>query len=594
MFPTRSIALATTLSLSLLSAGCGSGVGNGAPRVSTVPVQATVGGGAVFSLDLGNFVSDPEGGPMAYTVVSGGGGFTGDMYSNTFGTLGTYTVQFSVTDVEGKTARGSFDVTVNTANLAVVAQGNDLQLLDTDTQSFLPVSGLGGFAEAVRATLPDGHVIYERAAGTQRLFVYNPNTRSTTTLGDSPVFDTVYVAHTVDGRVVFSRAAAATPADTDLYIWSSETGLITTISAQVGTPDGNAIPTSGSAANLVFFEAGAPANVYYFNPQTVTSTPVAGGGTDETLRGVLGNDAAVYTRLGGGGEQDLFYYTLSGGEVEVGADLGPVIETQTKTYRGTTSTNLVVFEVMGVTAIDLYVWDPGTGASTVVATNPVDDTFVAVTALDEVVFRTASGVGDDDLSIYTHGGGPAVRSIAGSGSNEVYVGQLTTGDVIYRVEAGPDELWHFATVGGGTTMLAGGGAAFDAVLMNDHVVYTTAAGVFVIDPAGGPASAVAGAGSVFGGEVTGGDFVVEALVSAQFDLVLWDESAVGAVTISSVTGNDTFGAGLANGDVLFLRVEAPKTTSDLYLWRAAGATTMQLTDGAVDHAVSTTFAADNS
>ena len=41
-----------------------------------------------------------------------------------------------------------------------------------------------------------------------------------------------------------------------------------------------------------------------------------------------------------------------------------------------------------------------------------DDTFVAATSLDEVVFSTLAGVGDNDLGIYTHGGAPATRAIS--------------------------------------------------------------------------------------------------------------------------------------------------------------------------------------
>lgn len=440
----RNSAFAATLSLGLLLASCGSGVGNAGPRIATVPAMSTGGGGAVFSVSLAGFVTDPEGDPLTYAVLSGGGAFVGPTYSNMFDTLGTYTVQFMVADNKGKTATGTFTVTVNTANLAVVPEGDNLLLLDSDTEQLVTVTSSTGFTDTFRATLTKGHVIYQRTNGSQRLFVFDPNTRLTATLGNSPASDAVYITQTADHRVVFTRAATATPADTDLFIWNSLNGLISPISAAGGVADGNPFVTSTS---LVYYQTGTPSDVYRFDPTTNASTLVASGATAETLNAVLPNDGVVYSRVGGGGELDLFYYTIAGGEVEVGADLGATILGQTKTYRGTTSSSQVVFEVTGATDLDIYIWDPAIGASTtVLATAALDDNVAAITALDEVVISTEATPTDNDLRIYTHGGAPAVRVVSATGDNEVLEGSLGNGNLVYRVEAGGgDELHQYDT-----------------------------------------------------------------------------------------------------------------------------------------------------
>ncbi len=97
---------------------------------------------------------------------------------------------------------------------------------------------------------------------------------------------------------------------------------------------------------------------------------------------------------------------------------------------------------------------------------------------------------------------------------------------------------------------------------------------------------------MFGGETSDGDFVVQTLVSAQNDLVLWDESATAVVTISSTTGDDSFASKTnTTGKVLFLRQTAGKTTTDLFVWDQTDLTTVQLTTTTQNHTVPAVFAA---
>lgn len=585
-------AVAAATSLVLLSAGCGRSVGNAAPRVTPVPAHTTAGGGAVFSANLAEYVSDAEGDPLTYQVTAGGGGFSGAIYSNQFDSLGTYTVQFSVSDPDGGSASSSFDVTVNTANLAVIPEGDNLRLLDTDTEQFLAITASTGFTETLRATLSTGHVVYQRTNGTERLFVFDPNTRMTSTLGNSATSDAVHATQTPDHRVVFTRAAAATPSDTDLFIWDSQSGLLQAISTAVGVVDGNPLVTSDS---MVYYETGTPADVYRFDPTTNASTAITASANAETLRKILPNDGVVYSRVGAVGELDLFYYTMADGEVEVGLDLGATILGQTKTFRGSTTSNQIVFEVAGAADIDVYLWDPATAVSTAIAvTASVDELVVGVTALDEVVIDIETTPSNHDISVYSHVA-LSMRSVAATADNEVFEGSLSNGDLVVRTESGGgDTLSVYDTVTSSLASLAPAGSSLDAILENDKVVYTTAADVFVVNTTGAPAPVgVGGAGAVFAGEGVGGDFVVQTTVSAQLDLVLWDESAAASVTISSALGDDTFGVGLGDGDVLFLREDSGKSTTDLFLWDSATLAEKQLTDTTLNHAVSTVFTASS-
>lgn len=150
------------LAAAALLAACNqSRVTNAAPRLdATVPMQ-NGSGGQMFSLDLGPFVSDRESddGALMFNVVGGGGSFVGTTYSNTFETLGRYRVTVRVSDPLGKFVDFSFDVDVKTANLAVLQSGDDLDLLDTDTNAVRGIADGSGFPVTHKATLARGWVV---------------------------------------------------------------------------------------------------------------------------------------------------------------------------------------------------------------------------------------------------------------------------------------------------------------------------------------------------------------------------------------------------------------------------------------------------
>ena len=119
------LSLVSVTALGLIAAACGGGgtVSNASPRISSVP-QQSVAGGTALTLDLADYTTDREGTTVTYAVTSGGGSFAGSTYSNTFDTMGTYTVAFTATDGD-KTTTGSFEVRVTSADFAVVKQDDN-------------------------------------------------------------------------------------------------------------------------------------------------------------------------------------------------------------------------------------------------------------------------------------------------------------------------------------------------------------------------------------------------------------------------------------------------------------------------------------
>jgi hypothetical protein len=89
---------------------------NTPPTVSAIPGQAAD-EDVAFSLDVSAFVCDAEDdvADLAFTVLSGGGSFTGAVYGNTFTAAGTVSVIFAVADTDGAMTMGSFNVTIDPA-----------------------------------------------------------------------------------------------------------------------------------------------------------------------------------------------------------------------------------------------------------------------------------------------------------------------------------------------------------------------------------------------------------------------------------------------------------------------------------------------
>jgi len=85
----------------------------GTLAVSSIPAQ-TATTGTPFNLDLTSYVTGDfdYATELDFTVISGGGYFSGPTYSNTFDTSGLIAVEFLVEDLDSNLALGSFDVDV--------------------------------------------------------------------------------------------------------------------------------------------------------------------------------------------------------------------------------------------------------------------------------------------------------------------------------------------------------------------------------------------------------------------------------------------------------------------------------------------------
>ncbi len=576
--------------VSVLAACGGSKVGNGTPNVGAIPQQITA-GGAALALDLGSYVTDREGDTLTYAVVSGGGTFAGSTYSNTFATMGEYTVEFFVADTNGNSTTGTFDVQVTSAHYAAVNQDtNGLMLLDTMTNQFVNVAASA--ASPTYATgLADGKLIYTRGNGaTQTMWVFDPFARESRQIGDASLTYVTYATKTSDDRVVLTTGQSG---DLDLYVYNPRTHLLTEVSAVDGEDDGNPMVNGD---DLVFYERGdqGQGDIYYYDPSTDTSTAVSTDANDENLLAVLPDDGIVFSRVGTGGEHDLFYFKRGTGTVEIGTNVS-ALATADKAYGGAGSGSQVVFTADSGASVDLYFWVPGTGLATAIATGGTFG-FEAIAAGNEVVYRSEVSSTEHDLFFYDLDNATAatVRNSTdlstvlavtrdGTTSWAIVKGSSAAGAAAVALVASPST-HAFASA---TAVTLGG------VLANGDLVVensgATAIGWF--DVSAGAWTTISGSTNLRfqGAGVDAGDFTYRFTASSQLDLSMWDASATTSVAVSSTTGDDAFAGKTSDGTLLFTRKIGTHTTADLFVWNpTAGETQLTDADGASllhDHTV---------
>jgi hypothetical protein len=304
----------------------------------------------------------------------------------------------------------------------------------------------------------------------------------------------------------------------------------------------------------------------------------------------------VFSRVGTGGEQDLYYFRVGAGVLAIGADLEATIGSQNKAYAGRTSTSRVVFTAHDGSDFDLYAWNPASGQTAVIAATAVDETLAAVSALDKIFYNVQTGPANNDLMRFD----PATAisaPVATAATNEVFNAALSDGDLVYTDESatGRDvHRWDDATAAVVASLTTGvTDYVFVAVLAGDSVVTTNAALGLVLLTATGSTTVSADPTAAFGGETSGGDFVYSLVTTAQTDLYLWDESSASSLPISTDPGAETFGLLLAGGRVVYERVPAGGGTSELFVWSPEAGTSAQVTDNSVNDTPVTVFSATN-
>jgi hypothetical protein len=581
----RSLCAVGALSLVVTGCGGGSNVSNASPRIENVPPQA-VAGGQTFTLNLANYVTDREGATLTYSVSSGGGSVAGSTYSNTFDTMGEYDVTFTVTDGQ-KTNTGTFRVRVTSADFVVVREDNSgLLLLDAATQAFVRVSGASG-TPSFATGLADGRLVYHMA-GTpgQQLWVFDPLQRVATRLAATASGDAVYRAKTSDGRIVYTTGSGDAQR---LYVYNPRTGVVRDIAQDVLST----VTVAVNADDLVFYEAGVngQADVFAYDPDADEIFVVGSAATDEQIQAVLPNGGVVFSRVGAGGERDLFYYRVGTGLVEIASDVS-AIATHDKVYGGFGTSSQVVFAAQSGAVSDVYSWNPSNGQTTSISaafTAGAYDLYAAIGAGNEVVIQRVVSSTRTDALFYDLDSGVSATVRSSTDISQVLgvTNSSTTAWAIVRPSGTPSSMLAVSLVSSPSTQTwAAGGTTSTTVgtLTNGDVVAQrqdgTALNIFDVS-AGTWGTAITGTGLVFAGDgLDEGDFVFGVTASSQTDLSMWDASAGSAVVVSNTTGNDVFQARTGQGTILFTRVVSGNSNADLFSWNGTTATRLTNADSA--------------
>ncbi len=506
---------------------------------------------------------------------------------------------FKVTDFRGNETTASFQVKVLSAEIALVRVGTGVSYYDVQTGNLQTVLQDDGRTKTFEASLSDGCAVFEvDLTGQKDLYLYDPNEGELLAIAEDSTKDEVYLGKTSTGKILYVSGSSP---HRSLHLYDTTNGGLTNFTAATtaGRDERDALVNKD---DLIFFESAENglADIYYYDPSSNKVVAVSTHARDEDLVAVLPDGGVVFRRKGDGGEWDLFYYRQGVGVVEIGADLdGSSPFTESKTYAGTTSASQVVFTTSDGSDRDLYVWDPADGQTTAVSTSSADESFVAVTATDLVVYKIQTGTNNADLSYYS----PATKgstTIANSSDDETYKGALSNGDIIFARDTGSNgvDLYVFDVSAASATAFPNATTTatdyvFAKVLPSDKVVYTVGGDLYLYDPSGGSSTSVTTSSGTesFAGETAGGDFVISLDKGSQHDLYLWDESASQAKAISVDSGDDAFAAGTTNGPVLFTRKASGASTTDLYVWDPATDKVTQVTDDSVDEDVDGVFSA---
>lgn len=593
--------LLTTAALSVAGCGGGSNVSNASPRLTEVPVQTTA-GGTPFTLDLDDYTSDREGASLTFAVSSGGGSFTGSVYTNTFDTLGKYDVEFTVTDGM-KTTTGTFRVEVTSANLVIVREDDlGVLLFDSATEALVRVAA-NAAQPRLDTTFTDGGFVFHTSAPTAKLWLFDTFTRANTQLG-AGLPNAVYANKTSDGKVLYTTG---TGDERDLWLHNPRTGATRQLAA--GLLATNTVLVN--ASDLVFYEVGVngQADVYAYDPAEDETFPVGTESTDEQLAAVLPNGGVVFSRVSGSGPHDLFYFKVSTGLVEIGADV-TALDTRDKVYAACGTNSHVVFTAQSGTTTDLCSWNPSTGDTTEISTatgaSADQDVFVAIGTGNEVVFERTDLVStptETDAFFYDLDSGTSATVRNSTDVSEVLgvSSDGTTAWAFVRPSGTTSSLLAVSLVASPSTQtFAAGGAVGTTVgtLANGDVVGQrtdgTALNVFDVS-AGTWGTPIVGTGLAFAGDgLDAGDFVYSLTASSQTDLSMWDASGTTSVVLSNTAGNDVFGALTADATILFTRVVGTNTNADLFVWDGSTETRLTNTDTAGllhDHTVLGKFTA---
>ncbi len=588
-----SLAISSVLVSGLAGTGCSiegpEGPPAPPPESSSIPSQMA-NTRVQWSFDLSPFTLEHLGSNPSWSVTSGGGEIQGTEYVNTFESTGSYTVRVRANYPSGETTTSDFDVLVQSDVMAVVECGNDLFLFDGETGGLIPFASGGSSPLNYRAQLPNGWFVYERMGGSSiDLCVYDME--STYEVGLSLSTDTAYAAHTLSSVLLYEQGSNA---ETGLYAWYPDGDRTESVAWRGGMHNRNPVV---SDSEVVYFEYGnnGQPDLYFWNYGDPNPTTAFSSDYPEVIQGVVPNGGVVFsTNNPSTLEDDLYYYREHGGSFTVGGDLQASEQNLDMTYRGQLSGGLVVFSTSdSLGDQNLWLWSPFGLNSFAIATGPNAETFEGIAPDDRVLFSIGTAPGNDDLGLYHHTTA-TTNIVASSPDNELLEAFLPNSDVVFAVEsAAGRQLKRFNVVTAQVDVIAdtpGEDFRLAGVLSDGAVVYTqtgSSQGLHVWNPISGISTPVAGAGSAFEGAAGDGDFIVSLDSGSQTDLALWDAGTSQLVTIAQTDADEQFQCAFANGPVIFSRVVAPSTTSDLFKWDKEDGQEVRMTAGSADHSVVT-------
>jgi hypothetical protein len=424
-----------------------------------------------------------------------------------FDTMGEYDVSFLVSD-GAKTSTGTFRVRVTSADFSVVREdASGLLLLDSGTNAFLRVASQSPQPSFVTG-LADGRLVYRVVGATQQLWIFDPLMRSNQRIAVGAAGDVVYRARTSDGRIVYTTGSGD---EQRLFYYNPVTGVARDLAQDVP----NNVTVRVGSTDLVFFETlvNGQADVFGYDPVDDEVFPVGVAATEERVGGVLANGAVVFTRVGGGGETDLFYFRLGTGLVEIGSDVS-AIATHDKVWHGGGSASQVVFAARTGSVSDLWTWNPNGGQSTSISalfTAGAFDVFSTIGAGNEVVFTRVVGLTEADAFFYDLD--TAVNgTVRDAGDISEVLGTTSSGSTTWafvRPSSATSSMLAVSLVGtpGTQTWAAGGEVSSSLGLLGNGDVVAertdgTALNLFDVS-AGTWGTPIAGTGLAFGGNGLG-------------------------------------------------------------------------------------------
>lgn len=601
------LCLATAASCAVVLTSCNSSTDNPgkAPRVNAIPGQASM-GGVTFNLDLTEWVTDPNGQDITYTVKNGGGSVGAGVYSHVFDTVGAKVVTLSAFNGI-RSVDFSFDVVIETAQQAVIQAGSGLMLLDRSSvhtaapwqqgqfysPHFLTISNSQGYTDNFKTSLHRGHVIYERSHGIQvDLYVFDPFDPETVRLGDDPnmVTDEKFEAKTSDNRVVFTSGTAT---DTDLYIFNAVTGMTRTIRTAIDSHERNAMV---DVTDMVYFESGPEAqrDIYMYDPSVDETTALSTSDRNEIIQDVVTGGGVVFTRDEGAGDVDLWFYKAGVGLTQVGSDVASsIFQDGSLTYNGSTSDGMIVFtETVSATDTNLYYWDSMTRTTTPFAVAvDVLEVYHAVTSNAKIIYTHQ--VSSSDWNVHSKTVGGADLDLSGSTAKDVFQAVTALNDVVMFRDENAMHIYDDsaaalldADTGGSVPM------TFVAGLASGNVVYSkSGSGLYRWDSSN-VSHLVSATGTFAGAMENDTDFVVLVDNAAQNDIYVWREWGDALQTVSTDAADENFVVSTTvNSGLVFAR-EGLGTNYDLYVWDFAKGV-RRLTNSGHAHVLVGTYFLDN-